>query len=147
MCITRYDNMTLHRLWRQWCCTSIYEREHVPRDVVNLLLSLNSFIGNAIFCWRVFLQWNMYTVFSWRAVLQALRTIRTRNLDENIQLQVLRILKAHTKRPMILVNAIETRIRGLSVKFVDTANKTRIKYQRRMKFCINKYQLSGTMHT
>ena len=38
-------------------------------------------------------------------------------------------------------------IRGLSVKFVDTANKTRIKYQRRMKFCINKYQLSGTMHT
>ena len=38
-------------------------------------------------------------------------------------------------------------IRGLSVKFVDTANKTRIKYQRRMKFRINKYQLSGTMHT
>ena len=38
-------------------------------------------------------------------------------------------------------------VRGLSVKFVDTANKTRIKYQRRMKFCINKYQLSGTMHT
>ena len=38
-------------------------------------------------------------------------------------------------------------VRGLSVKFVDTANKTRIQYQRRMKFCINKYQLSGTMHT
>ena len=38
-------------------------------------------------------------------------------------------------------------IRGLSVKFVDTANKTRIVYHRLMKFCINKYQLSGTMKT
>ena len=38
-------------------------------------------------------------------------------------------------------------VRGLSVKFVDTANKTRIMYHRRMKCCINKYQLSDTMHT
>ena len=38
-------------------------------------------------------------------------------------------------------------IRGLSVKFVDTANKTRIVYHRLMKFCINKNQLSGTMKT
>ena len=38
-------------------------------------------------------------------------------------------------------------LRGLSIKFVDTANKTRIVYQRLMEFCINKYQLSGNMHT
>ena len=41
---------------------------------------------------------------------------------------------------------ISVYIRGLSVKFVDTANKTLIKYQRLIKVCINKYQLSGTMH-
>ena len=53
------------------------------------------------------------------------------------------------KNDLPRINFIISRqlIRGLSVKFVDTANKTRIKYQRRMKFCINKYQLSGTMHT
>ena len=38
-------------------------------------------------------------------------------------------------------------VRGLSVKFVDTANKTRTVYHRLMKFCINKYQLSGTIKT
>ena len=39
------------------------------------------------------------------------------------------------------------RIRGLSVKFVDTANKTRFVYHRLMKFCMNKNHLSGTMKT
>ena len=38
-------------------------------------------------------------------------------------------------------------VRGLSVKFVDIANKTHIVYHRLMKFCINKYQLSDTMKT
>ena len=38
------------------------------------------------------------------------------------------------------------KIRGLFVKFVDTANKTRIVYNCLMEFCINKYQLSGTSH-
>ena len=38
-------------------------------------------------------------------------------------------------------------VRGLSIKFVDSANKTHIMYHRLMKFCINKYQLSSTTHT
>ena len=38
-------------------------------------------------------------------------------------------------------------IRGLSGKFADTANKTRIVYHRLMKFCMNKYQLSGLLRT
>ena len=38
-------------------------------------------------------------------------------------------------------------IRGLSVKFADTANKSRNMYPRLKKFCINKYQLSSTNYT
>ena len=32
-------------------------------------------------------------------------------------------------------------IRGLFGKYVDKCNRTRIKYARRMKFCINAYEL------
>ena len=38
-------------------------------------------------------------------------------------------------------------VRGLSGKFAETANKTRIVYHRLLKFCIHKYQISGTVHT
>ena len=38
-------------------------------------------------------------------------------------------------------------VRGLPVKFVDSANKIRINYHRLMKSCINRYKLSGIMHT
>ena len=38
-------------------------------------------------------------------------------------------------------------VRGLSGKFADIANKTLIVYHRLRKFCMNKYQLSGTVHT
>ena len=46
-----------------------------------------------------------------------------------------------------LVIRSKSEIRGLSGKFADTANKTRIVYHRLLKFCINKYQLSNTVHT
>ena len=38
-------------------------------------------------------------------------------------------------------------VRGLSGKFADTANKTRIVYHRLLKICINNYQLSCTVQT
>ena len=38
-------------------------------------------------------------------------------------------------------------LRGLSGNIADTANKTRIVYHRLMKFCMNKYQLSGLLRT
>ena len=45
------------------------------------------------------------------------------------------------------IKMILSNIRGLSGKFADTANKTCIVNHRLLKFCINKYQLSGTMDT
>ena len=35
----------------------------------------------------------------------------------------------------------EKLVRGVFGKYVDKCNRMRIKYTRRMKFCINKYQL------
>ena len=56
-------------------------------------------------------------------------------------------LLVHTYVCVLKCVCIVLCVRGLSVKFVDTANKSRIVYHRLMKFCINKYQLSGTMKT
>ena len=49
-----------------------------------------------------------------------------------------------------LLNSLKLKnpeLRGLSGKFADTANKTRIVYHRQLKLCINKYPLAGTLHT